>query len=252
MPTPGQLTKKVAATLGVDETTAATTWRALREAEEVTKGGRGRSAAQVTARDAAKLIFSICGSNTIKDAADFIARADTSRGLGHRVMNWATAGEGEVGQGKNPLSPAWELQRLNIDTVTGLPTAHSALDVLEGLFLWMGSARYSTDAPEDSPAAPKLVVKRFTISVSFESPAEITRFEFSVVDENGLEYFEEQLYAPMQRATYDGRNLTDDAIAKLRAESREVITSDLKTVRSFSIHTLSEIGRFVAGVDDSE
>jgi hypothetical protein len=248
MPTPGQLTKKVAATLGVDETTAATTWRTLREAEEVTKGGRGRSAAQVTARDAAKLIFAICGSSTIKDAAEFIARADTSRGAGHRVMNWAPTGEGKMGSGANPLSPAWELQRLNINTVTDLPTAHSALDVLEGLFLWMGNARYSTDAPEENPEPPKLMVKQFTISVSFESPAELTRFEFSVIDSDDQEYFEEQFYCPSMRAYFDGRNLTDDAIAKLRSENREVVTSDLKTVRSFSIHTLSEIGRFVAGI----
>ncbi|WP_179379759.1 hypothetical protein [Jannaschia marina] len=250
MPTPGQLTKKVAATLGVDETTAATAWRVLREAGEVTKGGRGRSAAQVTARDAAKLIFAICGSNTIKDAGEFIARADTSRGHGHRVADWAPTGEGKIGSGKNPLSPAWELQRLNITTVTDLPTAHSAIDVLEGLFLWMGSARYNIDPPEDKPEPPKLMVKHFTIAVSFESPAEITRFQFSVIDADDQEYFEEQFYAPSGGYHYDGRNLTDYAIDRIEADGHPVRRGDMETERRFSIHTLGEVGRFLAGVTD--
>lgn len=250
MPSPGELQKKVAATLGgLDDTTAATTWRVLREAGLVTKGGRGRSAAQVTQRDAATLIFAICGSTTIKDAPAFISRADTSRGHGHRVMDWAPAGKGKIGHGKNPLSPAWELDRLHINSVTGLPTAHSALDVLEGFLIWAGGARYNIDDPEESSEPTTLVVKDFSISVIFEIPDELTRFEVACVDEGGNEYFEEQFYAPSGGYYYDGRNLTDEAIARIEADGHPVRRGDMKTKRYISLYSLVEVGRFVAGVD---
>ena len=241
---------KVASTLGVDETTTATTWRILREAGEVTKGGRGRSAAQVTERDAAKLIFAVCGSNTIKDAGEFVARASTSRGLAHRVGEWAATEGFKVGRDCYRMSPVWELHRLHINSVTELPTSHSAIDVLEGLLLWAGNTRYNIDPPGKQPEPSKLKVKQLLVSVSFESPAEITRFQFSVVDAEDQEYFEEQSYAPSGRYYYDGRNLTDDAITRIEANGHPVRRGDMNTVRSFSIHTLSEVGRFIAGVSD--
>lgn len=248
MPSPGELQKKVAVTLGVDDTEAATTWRVLREAGLVTKGGRGRSAAQVTHRDAATLIAAICGSTTIKESPAFIARAVTSRGGGHSVMEWAPAGEGKIGSGKNPLSPAWELERLHINSVTGLPTAHSSLDVLEGFLIWAGGMRYNIDPAEENPEPPKLVFKHLSVSVMFEIPDEITRFKVACVDAEGQEYFEEQFYTPSGRYYYDGRNLTDDAIARIEAEGHPVRRGDMQTERRFSIHTLAEVGRFLAGI----
>lgn len=236
MPSPGELQKKVAATLGVEDTEAATTWRVLREAGLVTKGGRGRSAAQVTPRDAATLISAICGSTTIKDAPAFISRMDTSHGHGHRVMNWAPAGEGKMGSGKNPLSPAWELERLHVNSVTGLPTAHSALDVLEGFLIWAG----------EDHETPKLVVKDLSLSVTFEIPDEIIRFKIGCVDTDDNEYFEEQSYAPNMAYYYDGRNLTDEAIARIKADGHPVRTGDMETVRRFSLHTIVQVGRFVS------
>lgn len=252
MPSPGELQKKVAATLGVEDTEAATTWRVLREAGLVTKGGRGRSAAQVTPRDAATLIFAICGSTTIKDAPAYIARMDTSRGCGHRVMDWAPTGEGKIGSGKNPLSPAWELERLHINSVTGLPTAHSALDVLEGFLIWAGGLRYNIDPAEENPEPPKLVAKHLSVSVTFEIPDEITRFKLACVDADDQEYFEEQFYAPSGNYYYDGRNLTEDAIARIEADGHPVRRGDMETERRFSIHTLGEVGRFLAGIGDAK
>jgi hypothetical protein len=237
MPSPGELQKKVAATLGVDDTEAATTWRTLREAGLVTKGGRGRSAAQVTYRDAAILIYAICGSTTIKDTPAFIARADTSRGVGHKVANWAPLGEGKIGSGKNPLSPAWELDCLHVNSVTGLPTAHSALDVLEGFLIWAG----------EEHETPKKVVKELSISVTFEIPGEVTWFKIGCMDAESNEYYEEQFYSPSMNYHYDGRNLTDDTIARIEADGHPVRRGDMETVRSFSLYTLGEVGRFVAG-----
>ena len=236
MPSPGELQKKVAATLGVDDTEAATTWRVLREAGLVTKGGRGLSAAQVTHRDAAILIYAICGSTTIKDAPAFIARAETSRGKAHELANWAPVGEGKIGSGKNPLSPAWELDGLHVNSVTGLPTAHSALDVLEGFLIWTG----------EEHETPKKALKVLSISVTFEIPNELTTFKVGCVDADSNEYYEGQFYAPTKNYHYL-RNLTNDTIARLEADGQLVRRGDMETVRSFSLQTLLEVGRFVAG-----
>ncbi len=113
-----------------------------------------------------------------------------------------------------------------------------------------GKARYTIDPPEENPKAIKLTVKLFDISVSFESPHEITHFEFCCRDSDDLEYYEYQFYSP-GLTYYDGRNLPEDSVAELRAKNHEVISSDLKIVRSFSSNTLYRIGRFVAGIVDS-
>ncbi|MFN7231115.1 MAG: hypothetical protein ACK5U9_04745 [Brevundimonas sp.] len=60
--TPGQLKSTLARVFAYPESAIDYPWRALREAGLVTKGGRGRSAAKVTARDAARLVIAVAGS----------------------------------------------------------------------------------------------------------------------------------------------------------------------------------------------
>lgn len=59
--TPGQLKAKVAELFRLPANAVDYPWRVLREAGLVTKGGRGPSAAKVTARDAAFLLIAIAG-----------------------------------------------------------------------------------------------------------------------------------------------------------------------------------------------
>jgi hypothetical protein len=73
MATPGELVKAIAAVLGIPEPTAVQYDRQLAEAGLRTKGGRGRSAARVTARDASNLLIAIAASPvsgpSVKEAA---------------------------------------------------------------------------------------------------------------------------------------------------------------------------------------
>lgn len=62
MATPGQLVETMAAVLGLPQATVAQYDRQLSEAGLRSKGGRGRSAAKVTAGDAANLLLAILGS----------------------------------------------------------------------------------------------------------------------------------------------------------------------------------------------
>jgi hypothetical protein len=62
MATPGELVQVMADALGISEATAAQFDRQLAEAGLRSKSGRGRSAAQVTPRDAVNLLIAICAS----------------------------------------------------------------------------------------------------------------------------------------------------------------------------------------------
>jgi hypothetical protein len=73
MATPGQLVETTAAILGIPQPTIALYDRVLSEHGLRSKGGRGRSAAKVNARDAAHLLLAVIGSSmsgaSTKDAA---------------------------------------------------------------------------------------------------------------------------------------------------------------------------------------
>ncbi|WOI55116.1 hypothetical protein [Palleronia sp. LCG004] len=239
MASPGELQKKVAVTLGIDDVEAATTWRVLREAGLVTKGGRGRSAARVTHRDAATLIYAICGSTMIKEAPAFINRATSSRGFNHYLTDWAPVAKYDFNPGEDPESPKWELRGLDVPSVKLLPSAHSALDVLEGFLLWGGEAQFADEVVKPSETS----VKR--LFVSFELPDEITRFRVSGVNADDWKYFEEQYYAPSGGYHYDGRTISESEKIRLEGDGHPIRTGDLESVRWFSLHTIQEIGRFL-------
>src|SRR5690606_29464750 len=74
MATPGELIKAVADVLHVPEVTISSYYRSLREAGLVTKGGRGRSAAKMTAADAAHLLIAVGGARFERETADSVVR----------------------------------------------------------------------------------------------------------------------------------------------------------------------------------
>jgi len=59
--TPGELCNKTAELLGLQPNTTLIAWRALREDQRVTTGGRGKSAAHCTPSDAASLLIATIG-----------------------------------------------------------------------------------------------------------------------------------------------------------------------------------------------
>ncbi|HEY5306097.1 MAG TPA: hypothetical protein VIJ52_05445 [Pseudolabrys sp.] len=82
MATSGQLVEAVSRATGFAEETVVVHMRNLREAGHIAIGGRGPSAAKMTARDAAKLLIAVHGSNYVKESAG--ALASFSRLLAYR------------------------------------------------------------------------------------------------------------------------------------------------------------------------
>lgn len=66
MATPGELCSKTAELLGFQPNTTSIAWRALREASQVTTGGRGKSAAHCLPSDAANLLIATIGKLPLK------------------------------------------------------------------------------------------------------------------------------------------------------------------------------------------
>jgi hypothetical protein len=111
MATPGELVKVVATVLGLPDAYVASTYRSLREAGLVTKGGRGPSAAKMTARDAATLLGGILGTGQIVDAANAVNQFLT----------------------RIPHSPPTPFKRVKIAGIADLQADHSFIDALEAI-----------------------------------------------------------------------------------------------------------------------
>lgn len=71
---PGELVKSLSEVLGLPLPTIVVLDRALAATGLRSKGGRGRSAAKVTARDAANLLMAVLAGGKIKDSAEVVER----------------------------------------------------------------------------------------------------------------------------------------------------------------------------------
>lgn len=126
MATPGELVKVIAAATGEDEATVAQHDRNLVVAGLRTKGGRGRSAAKVTARDAALLLTAVLGSHRVKDSVETVQRyIETQEHHAHWHKHYPDKLQG-MGNAN-----VWE--DFGIPEMAALPLTHSFIDALETL-----------------------------------------------------------------------------------------------------------------------
>jgi hypothetical protein len=116
MATPAELMEVIAGSLGLPVATVVGFDRHLTDAGLRTKVGRGRSVAQVTARDAAHLLTAILGGGQVKDAAETVRRYRRTE------PHHATSSRG--GFGKSGVA---ELMALAVH--------HSFVDALEALIV---------------------------------------------------------------------------------------------------------------------
>ncbi|MBB4264791.1 hypothetical protein [Roseospira visakhapatnamensis] len=116
----GQLVDEVARLIAYPRNAVLYPYRVLRENGAVTKGGRGRSAANVTPRDAASLLIALAGASQIKDT--FAAWQDYS-GL--------CVQKAQGGFPKGDRKPEWTAPAL--PHLAALPAGHSFLDALTAL-----------------------------------------------------------------------------------------------------------------------
>jgi hypothetical protein len=137
MSTPGELVKVTATVLGLPAAYVASTYRVLRQAGLVTKGGRGPSAAKMTARDAAILLGGILGTGQIIKAANAVDQ------FLKRI----------------PHNPPTPFKRLKIAGLSDLPTDHSFIDALAAIISVAAEGRLILGTPRDeSPEWEKVTV----------------------------------------------------------------------------------------------
>ena len=118
MATPGVLVIATAHLLGVPENFVVTPWRVLREAGEVTVGGRGKHAAHVTMEDAAKLFIAVAASSPLKSTLESWREFAQLRPMASTPAPWANLPK---------TTPFKKLRRL--------PKSHRFLDALSALML---------------------------------------------------------------------------------------------------------------------
>jgi len=134
MASPGELVRTVATALGVPESSVVVHDRLLAASGLRTKGGRGRSAAKVSAKDAMHLLIAVAGSGfhhaKINDAGAIV------RTFVHLEAAWPeyTLISDEGGRDYHCSEPgAWRLERFPLAPLKHLPPNHHFADALLAL-----------------------------------------------------------------------------------------------------------------------
>jgi hypothetical protein len=220
MATPGQLVKWVATALNIPEPTVVQYDRLLAESGLRSKGGRGTSAAKVTAVDAANLLIAILGSPvagaSIKPAIEVCKTYGRLRAkLGGDTENMQT------------------FRRLGLSTVSKLPTSHSLRDgiaaVIEGAKV--GDTLIIPDE-EEGPFVPQ---SDSYVSITLNGPAPWAEI---LADAS----FGEATPSKTGRLVYHNNKRDRDG-RWARADS-----GDLHQSRSITFKTIRQIGDLLAGI----
>jgi len=159
MATPGQLIATLSESLGLPERSVAWTYRLLREAGQVSKNGRGKAAAQVTAADAAMLLIACPGH------LPMLGRVEAARVFAMLKPKAGFSMDGPV-LGGGP--GAWRTMSKVFPVLGALPDDHNVKDAVSALVTEAGKAplvdilRKAFGRPGDRIEA--------AVSISFSSP----------------------------------------------------------------------------------
>lgn len=129
MASPGELVKRVAEVLGAPEATVTVHDRNLAAAGLRTKGGRGKSAAKMTASDVANLLLAVAGSSMVKDTVQTVedyATLPWRTGETNVQTDRTASHHGNAGQ-------VWNLEAFPIPSLQKLEADHNFRDALVAL-----------------------------------------------------------------------------------------------------------------------
>lgn len=127
---PGEMVKRIAEVFGAPEATVTLHDRNLADAGLRTKGGRGRSAAKMTAADAANLLMAVAGSSMVKNAVQTVQDYSVLPSRGGEISIRKDAHS--FSNNGNPPS-SWDLADFPIPALQALPPDHTFRDALVGL-----------------------------------------------------------------------------------------------------------------------
>lgn len=212
MATPGELVEVMAGVVGVPAATVVVHDRNLVSEGLRSKGGRGRSAAQVTERDAAHLLTALLASEQVRDSVHSVHRYGKTRPV--RRTSWA---DGYKRSGIKPLAQ--------------LPADHSFVDALEALI---------------TAAAFGLLPKEAVIEVAALSPGTIGDLRISGLGEKPTVHMR---YA--DPSPWDGKkDPSPRKVAAWEAKmKKQQPLSDLEQYRRVSARTIMRLGETLAHND---
>jgi len=216
MATPGQLVETMAGSLGISVGTVIQYDRQLAESGLRSKGGRGASAAAVTARDAANLLIAIAASPlagpTVKEA---VRTCEVYGSL--KVLRRASWIDG--------------FSKFGLPTLATLPSGHSLREALSVLIGGVGKGEIFQIPDREGP-----LTADFWFGVQFEGPrpwAEI------LADVSG-----QGKTSQMARLVYTSGNT-----ARGSRKRRTAPRGDLHQSRSVSFATIRALGSLISGVE---
>lgn len=209
MATPGELVEVMADVVGVPAATVVVHDRNLVIEGLRSKGGRGRSAAQVTERDAAHLLTALLASEQVRDSVRSVRRYSMTRPV-HR----SSGTDGYKRSGIKPLAQ--------------LPANHSFIDALEALL---------------TAAATGLLPTEAIIEVAALSPGTIGDLRISGLGEKPTVHMR---YA--QPSPWDGKkDPSPREVAAWEAKmKKQQPLSDLEQYRRVSARTITRLGETLA------
>lgn len=222
MATPGQLMEVVGECLGMSVASVVGYDRYLADAGLRTKGGRGKSAVQVTARDAAHLLVAILGGGQVKDAVATVQR------YAQTVPHSETSSK----RGFKPL---------RFDELASLPDSHSFIDALEAIITAAtnGSLRAAAQSQQKGRAEP--AAKAPLIELAALTPGTVGNVRVS----DGHGKSAEIRYALLNPFSSNSKASRKEMTA-WQSRIKVRTQSDLEQFRKVSERTVWAIGRALA------
>lgn len=235
MATSGELIKAVATLSGLPETTIATYFRSLREAEPrlVSTGGRGPSAAKMTYIDGASMLTAVMGSRFEREPAEKIVR-NFHKMLAVDGARWVTSRQEPRMEGKQDASALqdgrWILEGFELPRLSQLDEGHSFIDALAALL------EVAADDGFDGALKHAFPNDRSScfISVSVKGPRPSASILLSFIIHNGSRYEERVDY---QLA--DEIGITEETYSDIEKQLvAEFGNGDLTLIRRISDRTI--------------
>lgn len=139
------MVKRIAEASGIPEATVTVHDRNLADAGLRTKGGRGRSAAKMSATDVANLLVAVAGSSMVKDAVQTV---EDYSALPSRSGSTSLRKDSQSFHHSGNSPPGWDLSSFPVPALQSLPANHSLRDALVALI--EAAADGSLEAAADS------------------------------------------------------------------------------------------------------
>jgi hypothetical protein len=217
MATPGQLVQVMADVLGISKATVIQYDRVLSENGLRSKSGRGKSAAQVTSRDAANLLMALAASPL----------------FGLSAKDAVTNCEAYASMFTQPVSQAWSkhFASFGLPTLSNLPEKHSFGEALSTLIDAAGRG--------ENFKTPESEKKRYSMSTSFEiqfiGPGPSAQILADGAKEFGL----------LARLIYADARQSKRSRPRLVTKAGLLKIPDLHQISSISFKTISALGALV-------